>query len=48
MKKIIDSKKVSEELLEVLAKNEITVDFIDSIFKTTKDLACHRTIVQKQ
>ena len=45
MKKIIDSKKVSEELLEVLAKNEITVDFIDSIFKTTKEYPFDWTIV---
>jgi hypothetical protein len=46
MLKAIDIKKISEELLEVLVKNEVPIASIDQLFAATKDVACHRSITQ--
>ncbi|WP_161799692.1 hypothetical protein [Clostridium sporogenes] len=47
MVKVIDVEKTCKELLDVLAKNEIPVDLLDSLYDELKKLAYSKTIIQK-
>ncbi len=46
MKVIIDTKKVCNEIIEVLARNEVTIESLDRVLEYTRAMAHSNTIIQ--